>query len=139
MKTGTTSRHFPGVLLTSSTPIPQTRLDREAAMRGLGSRPTELFAHSFDKSDGAEILEEFKNAVKVPGDGNKKTRGLTQPSQQYRGRPLVGEREFDLSWVMLNGDTIPRSIVRVGDKITFLQGDKVEAQFRIQEALVVKV
>ena len=139
MKTGTTSRHFPGRLeLTSSTPIQQTRLEREAAIRGLTPRPTEPFAHSFDKSDGTEILEEFKSAVKIPGDGNRKTRGLTQPIYQHRGRPLVGEREFNLSWVMFKGDTIPGLIVRVGETITFLREDKVEAQFRIQEVLIVK-
>jgi hypothetical protein len=140
MKTGTTSRHFPGRLeLTSSTPIRQTRLDRELAMRGLSSRPTDAFAHSFDKSDGTEILEEFKSAVKVPGDGNRKARGLRQPSQQYRGRPLVSDKEFNLSWVMFKGDTIPGLIVRVGEKITFLQGDKLEEQFRIQEVSIVTV
>jgi hypothetical protein len=117
----------------------QTRLDREATIRGLSPYPADAFAHSFSKSDGTEILEEFKNTLKVPGDGNRKIRGLTQPSHQYRGRPLISEKEFDLSWAMFKGNTISGLIVRVGEKITFLQRDQLEAQFRIQEALVVKV
>lgn len=44
-----------------------------------------------------------------------------------------------MSWLLFNGGTIPELTVQVGDKLTFLKGEKVERQFRIQQVSIVKV
>lgn len=141
----TKSRHFPQLDVLPSKPTPSS-LDKELSSRGLiAPERIEMFADSFKRTPDLTytLLDEFKTTVRVPGEQNKKPKGLVQsfnPRPRPEGKPLNKTAEFSLSSVYIRDLRYvgPGLTCIVNDKITFKKSEYI-ASFPITEGDKIQV
>jgi hypothetical protein len=128
------------------TPVPPFRsaLEMEAASRNLPSSH-EPFSHTYEKSPSlaTTIVEDFKSAYRrpsVPGDQNRKPRGLLATRSKFRESTTMKVIDFRVSWAVVNGEHHEYELsVRVGERVYIKRENHVVGSFNPEDVAVVKV